>query len=175
MKVAIVHDWLNQKVGGAERVLLKLVELYPEAPIYTLVYNPRKFDNLLNSSRIRTSSLQRLPRWLTKRPRYLLPLIPKAIENFDLRGFDVVISSSAAFSKNVITRPETLHVCYCHTPMRFAWDYWPRYLDEQSVGAVRKFIIRRLVSRLRVWDYVGAARVDKWLANSQTTAHRIKK
>lgn len=175
MKVAIVHDWLNQKVGGGERVLLKLAALYPEAPIYTLLYEPKKFGELLPAERIRTSHLQRLPAWLRRHSRYLLPFIPRAIESFDFTGFDVVLSSSVAFSKNIITRPETLHVCYCHAPMRFAWDYWPQYLDEQHLGSWRRWVVTRMVSSLRSWDYLGVARVDRWLANSKTTQARIKK
>ncbi|TAK89746.1 glycosyltransferase family 4 protein [Patescibacteria group bacterium] len=174
MKVALVHDWLNTKYGGAERVLEQLAKIYPEAPIHTLIYN-QEAGGSIDPSRIRTSWLQRLPRWLQRRSRYLLPLIPTAIEQFDLSQYDVVISSSAAFSKGVITKPETLHVCYCHTPTRFVWDYWPRYLNEQKVGPLRRAVIHRLTSKLRLWDYYSAERVDSWVANSQTTAARINK
>lgn len=175
MKVAIVHDWLNTKFGGAEQVLIELAAMYPEAPIYTLLYNSETFGGAIDPTRVRTSRLQRLPKFLHARSRYLLPLIPVAIEQFDLTGYDVVISSSAAWAKGVITRPETLHICYCHTPMRFVWDYWPRYLDEQHVGPLRQAAIHRMTSRLRMWDYYSAERVDRWVANSQTTARRIRK
>lgn len=175
MKVALVHDWLNTKYGGAERVLDQLAAIYPDAPIYTLIYNPEATGKAIDPSRIKTSSLQRLPRWLQKRSRYLLPLIPTAVEQFDLSDYDVVISSSAAFSKSVITKPETVHICYCHTPTRFIWDYWPRYVSEQRVGPIRRAIIHWLTSKLRVWDYYSAERVDYWIANSKTTAARIKK
>lgn len=174
MKVALVHDWLNTKYGGAERVLEQLAAIYPEAPIYTLIYNAEAGGSI-DPARVRTSSLQRLPRWLQKRSRYLLPFIPTAIEQFDLSEYDVVISSSAAFSKSVITKPETVHICYCHTPTRFVWDYWPKYVNEQQVGPLRRAIIHRLVSKLRVWDYYSAERVDHWIANSNTTAGRIQK
>lgn len=175
MKVALVHDWLNTKYGGAERVLDQLAAIYPDAPIYTLVYSPEAAGEAIDPSRVRTSSLQRLPRWLQKRSRYLLPLIPTAIEQFDLSEYDVVISSSAAFSKSVITKPETIHICYCHTPTRFVWDYWPRYILEQRVGPMRRAAGHWLTSRLRIWDYYSAERVDYWIANSKTTASRIKK
>lgn len=174
MKVALVHDWLNTKYGGAERVLQQLAEIYPDAPIYTLIHDP-KVNHQIASGRIHTSWLQKLPGWLKRRSRYLLPLIPTAIEQFDLSEYDVVLSSSAAFSKSVITKPETVHICYCHTPMRFVWDYWPRYLEEQHVGPIRRAIIHRLTSKLRLWDFYSAERVDHWIANSQTTAGRIQK
>jgi glycosyltransferase involved in cell wall biosynthesis len=174
MKVALVHDWLNTKFGGAEKVLTELAGMYPEAPIYTLLYNQQ--DNpAIAADRVRTSSLQRWPAWLQRRSRYLLPLIPQAIEQFDFSEYDVVISSSTAFAKGIITKPETLHICYCHTPMRFVWDYWPAYVAEQQVGPVRRAAIHRLTSRLRLWDYYSAARVDRWVANSETTATRIRK
>lgn len=175
MKVAIVHDWLNTKRGGGENVLLELAALYPEAPIYTLLFNEANYHDVLDPKRVRASWLQKLPGWLRNRSRYLLPLIPIAIESFDFSEYDVVISSSSAFAKGVITRPETVHICYCHTPMRFVWDYWPRYVDEQHVGPLRRTAIHRLTSRLRLWDYYSSARVDVWLANSRTTAKRIQK
>lgn len=173
MKVALVHDWLNQKAGGAEKVLEVLAEMYPEAPIYTLVYNPEKFN--YPRERIHTSYLQKMPGFLKKRSRYLLPLIPGAVESWDFSQYDVVISSSSAFVKNIVTPETTEHICYCHTPMRFVWDYWPQYLDEQKVGLLRKAYIRRQVKSMRIWDYVGAARVDLFMANSETTRKRIEK
>lgn len=175
MKVALVHDWLNTRVGGSERVLIELANLYPDAPIYTLLYRREFYDNLINPNRIHVSKLSHLPRFLTDRPRYLLPFIPTTIEQFDFSSYDVVISSSNAFSKGIITGPSTLHISYCHSPMRFAWDYWPRYLDEQRVGPIRRFISSRLISRIRLWDYYSSKRVDCWVANSQHVAARIKK
>jgi len=175
MRVALVHDWLNTRVGGSEKVLIELANLYPDAPIYTLLYRPQFYRGQIDSKRVRTSWLQRLPRFLTDRPRYLLPLIPTAVEQFDFSEYDVVISSSNAFSKGIITKPETLHICYCHTPMRFAWDYWPRYLEEQNVGRIKRFLASRMISKLRLWDYYSAQRVDQWIANSEHVAERIKK
>jgi glycosyltransferase involved in cell wall biosynthesis len=175
MKVALVHDWLNTKLGGGEKLFMEIAELYPEAPVYTLIYNESLYTNLIDPARVRTSFLQRWPNFLKNRPRYLLPLIPIAVEQFDFSSYDLVISSSTAWAKSIITRPETLHLCYCHSPMRFVWDHWPGYLDEQHVGPVRRGAIRIMTSQLRLWDYYSSARVDHWLANSQTTAGRITK
>lgn len=175
MKVALVHDWLNNKFGGGENMLMELANLYPDAPIFTLLHNPEVTRGLIAGDRVHPSNLQRLPRFIRERSRYLLPFAPTAIEQFDLSGYDVVISTSSAFAKGVITKPETLHICYCFSPMRFAWDYWPRYIDEQAVGPVRRALVHRLVSKVRIWDYYSSFRVDRWTAISQTTAHRIEK
>ncbi len=174
-RVALVHDWLNRPIGGGERVLLELARLYPEAPVHTLLFDPGRYRGRLDPARVRTSWLQRLPARLRDRPRYLLPLIPSAVEAWDLSGFDVVLSSSVAFVKNVITAPPTLHVCYCHSPMRFAWDYWPRYLDEMEAGPVKRLLVTTLVARARRWDLAGVAGVDAWAANSETTAGRLRR
>lgn len=173
MKVALVHDWLNQKAGGAEYVFNVLAGLYPEAPIYTLIHNPELFP--YTPERIHTSGLQRMPNALKRRSRYLLPLIPSAVEAWDFHGYDVVVSSSSAFVKNILTPESTQHLCYCHTPARFVWDYWPQYLNEQQVGPVRRSYIRRQARLFRQWDYAGAGRVDRFIANSQTTQARIEK
>jgi len=175
MRVALVHDWLDRRIGGAERVLIELAAMYPEAPVYTLLHDPAMSEGRIKAERVRTSWLQSLPAAVRRRQRYLLPLIPTAVEQFDFSGYDVVISSSVAFTKNVLTPPQTLHVCYCHAPMRFVWDHWPAYLDEQRVGPVRATAIRLMASRLRVWDHSGVGRVDAWMANSHTTARRIHK
>jgi len=175
VKLALAHDWLDRPIGGAERVLLEMASLYGQAPVHTLLHDAGHYGDRLDSARVRTSWLQSLPAVARRHPRYLLPLIPTAVEQFDLSAFDVVLSSSSAFMKNLVTTPHTLHVCYCHSPMRFVWDYWPAYLDEQRVGPLRRAAIRVLASRLRVWDVAGATRVDVWLANSQTTARRLRK
>jgi glycosyltransferase involved in cell wall biosynthesis len=175
VRVALVHDWLDRPLGGAERVLLELAALYPEAPIYTLLFDATVNAGRVDAERVRTSWLQRLPAPLRRRPRYLLPLIPTAVERWDFADFDVVISSSAAFVKNLLTPPRTLHVCYCHSPMRFAWDHWPAYLDDIGAGPLKRAALGVIVGRLRLWDLAGAARGDAWLANSQTTAARLRK
>lgn len=173
-RIALVHDWLNQKIGGAERVLFELADLFPQAPIYTLLYNPAKFEKLIPPARVRTSILQRAPASLRRRPRYLLPLVPKAVEALDLAGFDIVISSSTGYVKNIQTLEHTFHICYCHSPLRYAWDYWEKYLVEQRLDPVRRLVASNLRRRIKRWDSSGTDRVDMWLANSQTVARRIK-
>lgn len=175
MRLALAHDWLDRPVGGAERVALEMASMWPDAPVHTLLWDAGVYGGRLDPARVRTSWLQSLPAALRRRQKYLLPVIPTAVEQFDFGGFDVVLSSSCAFMKNIVTTPATAHLCYCHSPMRFVWDYWPRYLDEQGLGPVRSAAARLMTSRLRVWDYAGAARVDAWLANSATTAARLRK
>jgi exopolysaccharide biosynthesis WecB/TagA/CpsF family protein len=174
-RIALVHDWLNRPIGGGERVLLELARLYPDAPIYTLLFDGRRYAGQLDPARIRTSWLQRLPEAARSHPRYLLPLIPAAIAAWDLSGYDVVLSSSVAFVKNVTTPASTLHVCYCHAPMRFAWDYWPRYVEEMNAGPLKRLAVTALVARARRWDLAGVRGVDAWLANSETTAARLRR
>ncbi len=120
MKVALVHDYLNQ-MGGAERVVLAFHELFPDAPLYTSMYDPKRVDAAFRSMDIRTSFMQKLP-LVKKHHQPFLPLYPYAMEHLDLRGYDLVLSSSSAFGKGVITRPGTMHICYCHTPMRWCWN-----------------------------------------------------
>ncbi|HET9051336.1 MAG TPA: glycosyltransferase [Candidatus Dormibacteraeota bacterium] len=175
MRLAIAHDWLDRPVGGAERVALEMAAMWPDAPVYTLLWDRALYGAAIDPGRVRTSWLQSLPEALRRRPRYLLPLIPTAVEQWDLSAYDAVLTSSCAFVKNIVTTPRTLHVCYCHSPMRFVWDYWPRYLDEQRVGPLRGAAVRVLASGMRVWDHSGASRVDVWLANSATTARRLRK
>lgn len=175
MKVALAHDWLGTKRGGAEQVLSVLAAMFPEAPIYTLIYDEGLFGAEFPRQRVVTSSLQSKPGWLKSRSRYLLPFIPTAVEGLDFRGYDLVISSSGAWMKNIITPTQTRHLCYCHSPMRFVWDYWPAYLQEQRKGPLTSFAIRALTSYLRLWDAEGASRVDRYLANSETTRARIEK
>ena len=121
MRVALIHDYLTQ-MGGAERVLLALHELFPQAPVYTSLYDPAAVDSRFRDMDVRVSFLRRIP-FARRHHRWLLPLYPYAFDALDLRAYDVVISDSSAFAKGVVTRPETLHVCYCHTPMRWAWDF----------------------------------------------------
>jgi glycosyltransferase involved in cell wall biosynthesis len=175
MKVALVYDWLNHKFGGGEQMLVELAKMYPDAPIYTLLYNQELCGDAIDHRRVRTSRLQKLPNWIKRRPRYLLPLIPTAIEQYDLSEYDVVISASSAFSKSVITRPETMHVSYCYSPTRMVWDAWPAYLNDQHVNPVTRGFIHLLSSRLRLWDFYSANRVDHWVAISETVAARIRK
>jgi glycosyltransferase involved in cell wall biosynthesis len=173
-KIALVHDFLNQ-YGGAERVLEALHEIFPEAPIYTLLYDPSKMRGKFKNAVIRPSFLQKFPKFFKKRHKYLLPFLPTAPETFNLRDFDLVISSSGAWSKGIIVKPKTLHICYCHSPMRYAWDWNEKYLTEQGLGKKRKIFARLFLNYIRMWDRVAADRPDFFIANSKYTAARIEK
>ncbi|MHB9095791.1 MAG: glycosyltransferase [Eubacteriales bacterium] len=173
MKVAIVHDWLTN-MGGAERVILALHEIFPDAPVYTMVHNPDRLPPEFAGIDIRTSFIQKLPRAKTKYQTYL-PLMPMAAEQFDLSGFDVVISSSHACAKGVITRPETLHICYCYTPMRYAWFLYHEYMRLEQISRIKKYLIPPLMNYLRLWDRLAADRVDDFIAISRGVGHRIRK
>jgi len=173
MRVALVHDFLLYP-GGAERVLDALIALYPDAPVYTLLYDAEKMGTRYDHVDVRTSFLQKLPRWLRRRYRWLLPFFASAVESFDLRDFDVIISSSGAWSKGLVTRLDTTHVAYIHSPMRYVWDENERYLA-QATGKTRGFCVRALLSYLRVWDHQAAQRPDVLIANSEYTRARIAK
>ena len=168
-----MHDYLNQ-YGGAEKVLEVFTEIFPDAPIYTLVYKPDLIKNILPGKEIRASFLQKIP-FAVSRHRLFPPLMPFAVERFDLSDFDLVLSDSAAFSKGVITRPETLHICYCHTPIRYAWDDSHKYVREFNVPFWIKPLIPLFMNYLRLWDREAAFRVDKFICNSKFVAKRIKK
>ena len=174
MKVAIVHDFLF-KLGGAERVVKELADLFPDAPIYTLVYDEEKCGRDFPRERVVTSSLSRYPGFLQKRPQYLLGKMPQAIEEFDLSKYDLVISSSGAFSHGAITGPQTKHLCYCHSPMRYAWDYTHEYLEEKKLSWWKEWLVRRTLHDVRQWDRAAADRPDRYLANSDHVARRLKK
>ena len=174
MKIALVHDFLV-KLGGAERVLKVFAEMYPEAPIYTLLYDEAVCGKVFPAARVRTSFLQKLPLWVRKRQKFLLPLMPRAIESFDLSEFDVVISSSGAYAHGVLIPSSAKHICYCHSPMRYAWDYTHEYLQEQNAGRLKKFLANRMVHKVRQWDQIAADRVDSYIANSNHVRKRIKK
>ena len=175
MRVAILHDWLNQKVGGAENVLFELAQMYPKADIYTLVYNRRKFKKYLAGRKIRTSRLQRLPWFIKSRPKLLLPFVKKAVEKLDLSGYDLVISSSSAWVKNVNLPKNCRHICYCYSPARMLWDSWPGYIKDMKLGPIGRFYITRLCSKLRLWDYYKAQSGIEFIAISEYVAGRIRK
>lgn len=172
-KVAIVHDFLLYP-GGAERVLEDLAEMFPNAPIYTLLHDKDRMGDFLKDREIRTSFLQKWPRFLRKRHRFLLPFFGTAIESFDLRDFDLIISSSGAWSKGIVTRLDTKHVAYVHSPMRYIWDENEHYL-KKNTGMKNSFCTRLLLSYLRVWDHQAAQRPDTLIANSEHTKKRIEK
>jgi glycosyltransferase involved in cell wall biosynthesis len=167
---AIVHEWLTVP-GGSEKVVLELLELLPGAEIFTSVYDPEPWRDTLRGRTVHRSFLDRVPGARTQYPK-LLPLMNLAFESFDLGGFDLVVSSSHSCAKNVVTGPGTLHVCYCHTPMRHAWDAG---LLEGELGAAGRLGARVLLPRLRRQDFVGAARPDVIVANSAHVAARIRK
>ena len=171
-KIAIVHDWLTS-FGGAERCLILLHRLFPTAPIYTLVHDHRITPPELADAHIITSYLQRLPGALSNYQR-LLPLMPYAIEQFDLSGFDLVISSSHAVAKGVLTHSAQRHLCYCYTPMRYVWDLYHTYLDNTKLSRFSGRVFRLTAHYLRQWDFAAAQRVDKFLAISETVRRRIK-
>ncbi len=172
MKIALVHDYLAQD-GGAERVLLSLHRMWPEAPIFTLFHAKGSVSGFDNAD-IRESYIARLP-WGRKKYQWYLPLMPQAFESFDFTGFDVVISSTSAFAKGIITPPETVHICYCHTPTRYLWTDTQEYIADLKYPKLIKIFLPRLFHKLRVVDQLAAERVDQFIANSHTVQERILK
>lgn len=175
MKVALVHEWLTS-IAGSERVLLTLHELFPEAPIYTSVFVPEQFPQLADRD-VRPSFLQKIP-WARSKHQAFPFLRTVAFERFDLSAYDVVISSCHAESKGVITRPETLHISYCYTPIRYYWSGYHHYLENPRYGALNpvvKAVMPYMTNYLRVWDRCAADRVDLFVAISHHVAKRIRK
>lgn len=172
MKTALVHDYLVQ-YGGAERVLEEAHALFPEAPVYTSIYDPVLMPDPYREWDIRTTWLQRLP-GASKRFRQLMPLYPWAWESLDLTGYDVVISFSSGLCLGVMTPPETLSICYCHTPARFLWNYH-EYVRREGMGRFRQRAVSLVLPWLRTWDRAAADRVDYFIANSSTVRKRIAK
>jgi glycosyltransferase involved in cell wall biosynthesis len=172
VRLAIVHDYLNQ-YGGAERVLDALHGLYPAAPVYTSMYDATRMPGSYRRLDIRTSFMQRLPGVTTHHQAYL-PLYPIAFESFDLSGYDVVLSNSSAWCKGVVVPPGTMHVCYCLTPMRWAWRYQD-YVERERLGRAARFGLPAAMTALRIWDVTSSQRVDHFIAISREVAARIKK
>ena len=173
-KIAIVADWLTSR-GGAERVVLALTDLFPQADIFTSVYKPELFPELTRR-KVVTSFLQRMP--LGKKHQLWPTLRPLAFELLNLDDYDIVISSASAEAKGVLTKPETLHICYCHTPTRYYWSHYHYYLQHPEYGGwnwLVKLVMPSLIHKLRLWDRVAADRVDVFVANSHTTEQRIQK
>jgi glycosyltransferase involved in cell wall biosynthesis len=170
-RVAISHEWLTIP-GGSEKVVLELLRLFPEADVCTSVYDPAPWPDAIRRERVRTSFLNRIPGATRFYPRFL-PLMNAAFESFDLDGYDLVLSSNHACAKNVITAPGTLHVCYCHTPMRYAWD--PGFFAGEKLGRVERALLPLLLGRLRRQDMIASARPDVYVANSRHVAARIQK
>jgi len=173
MKIALVHDYLVQ-YGGAERVLEAFTELFPYAPIYTLIYDKEAMRGIFDDKRIYTSFIQNLP-FSRKRHRFFPPLMPLAIEGFDFSKYDIVLSDSSSYAKGIITRPETLHICYMHTPMRYAWDDCQKYTQDFGFPEFIKKLVPFFMNPIRLWDKASADRVDYFIANSQFVRRRIRK
>jgi glycosyltransferase involved in cell wall biosynthesis len=170
MRVAIVHDYLNQ-YGGAERVLEALHTLYPTAPVYTSIYDPAAMPEFYRQWDIRTSWMQRLPGWRRQFRKYFL-FYPSAFESFDLSGYDLILSSSSAYAKGIIPAPHARHLCYCHTPMRFAWRT-DAYVEREQIGGLQAAILPIMLTYVRLWDVSVTPRVDLFIANSSAVAARI--
>ena len=173
MKIALVHDYLVQ-YGGAERVLETFTEIFPRAPIYTMVYDQKLMGRSFSGKKIFTSFLQKIP-FVGSHHRLFPLLMPMAIEQFDLSEYDIVLSDSNSYAKGVITMPHTLHITYCHTPMRYAWDDCHKYLREFKYSKLTKKFIPFAMNYIRMWDRISADRSDKYIANSKFVASRIKK
>jgi glycosyltransferase involved in cell wall biosynthesis len=170
-RVAIAHDWLTIP-GGSEQVLLELLEMFPGAELFTSVYDPAPWPEQITGRVVHSSPLNRIPGAVRHYPK-LLPLMNAAFRRFDLSGFDLVVSSSHACAKNVRTAPGTLHVCYCHTPMRYAWE--EGFLDGEEVSRMTRLLLPPLLARLRRSDLAGASGPDVFVANSAHVAERIER
>jgi glycosyltransferase involved in cell wall biosynthesis len=170
MRVALVHYWLLGSRGG-EKVLEAICRILPRADIFTLFYDPERVSPLIRSKNVQASFLNPLRKYY----RGLLPIMPLALESFDLRSYDLVISSESGPAKGVITSSGTRHICYCHTPMRYLWELYPAYCNEFRQGAMKGALMSLFANYLRIWDYSTAARVDSFLANSWNVRRRLWK
>lgn len=175
MKVAVIHDWLVI-YGGAERVLEHILDLYPQADLFSLIDTvPPEQRHFLRGKTPKTSFLQKIP-GVHRHYRKLLPLMPFAIEQFDLSHYDLIISSSYCVAKGVLTGPNQVHVCYCHSPMRYAWDHYHEYLEQLNLKkGLKGLFVRWQLHKIRTWDVRSSNSVDVFLANSSFVAKRIAK
>lgn len=172
MKVALVHDQLLQR-GGAENVLEIFARMFPEAPIFTLFYDPERMGAKFPASRVHPSFLNSFP-GAKNHYQWYLTMMPLATESYDLRGYDLVLSSASAFAKGALIHPGTRHVCYCHTPTRYLWSDTHTYINELKRSRLVKLGVKPFLPLLRMWDRHAAERVDTFIANSNTVAARIK-
>jgi glycosyltransferase involved in cell wall biosynthesis len=170
MRTAIIHYWLLNMRGG-EKVVEALCRLLPDADLFTLFYDPDKVSETIRARSVTPSFLDPLRRHY----RSLLPLMPMALESFDLRGYDLIVSSESGPAKGVLAPSTARHVCYCHTPMRYLWDLYPAYRNEWTASRWKRALMTPLSNYLRLWDYSTAARVDEFVANSANVARRIAK
>lgn len=175
MKIAIVQEWIIS-VGGSDKVVKAILDVFPEADIYTLVAKKEICDELgIKYEKLSTSFIQKLPFGITKH-RIYLPLFPYAIEQFDLREYDIVISSSHAVAKGVLTKSTQMHISYCHSPIRYCWDMYHEYLIEANLTkGIKSFFTRLLLHSIRKWDVISSNRVDYFISNSNNVKKRIKK
>jgi len=170
MKLAIVHDFLNQ-FGGAERVVETLHEVFPDAPIFTSIYDKKNMPDQFRNMNIKTSFMQRFP-GVMKHYKPYLAFYPYAFESMQLKNYDVILSSSSSFAKGIKKRPDSLHICYCNNPMRFVWRY-NDYIKSESAPALVKYFLPLYLNRLKMWDIRTSATVDYFIANSMNVARRI--
>ncbi|SBW08023.1 Glycosyl transferase, group 1 [uncultured Dysgonomonas sp.] len=176
IKVALIQDWLTE-LGGAEKVFSAIYELYPNADIYTLVYNTDLLEKIgIPEEKVTASFIQKLP-FAKKKYRNYLPLFSKAIESFDLSSYDLIISSSSCVAKGVLTHAGQTHICYCHSPVRYGWDLYFQYLTESKlIGYSPKALLAKsILHKLRIWDIISSNRVDHFISNSNYIQKRIYK
>ena len=175
MKVAIVQEWLVT-VGGSDKVVKAILDVFPDADIYTLIAKKEVCDELgIPWEKVHTSFIQKMPLG-TKKHRAYLPLFPFAIEQFDLRGYDVVISSSHCVAKGVLTKADQLHICYCHSPIRYCWDMYNEYLEESHLDkGFKSWLVRLMLHPIRQFDAIAGSRVDYYISNSDYVGQRIRK
>ncbi|GHU78945.1 glycosyl transferase [Spirochaetia bacterium] len=171
MKVAIVHYWLVNMRGG-EKVLEALLEMFPEADVYTHVYDPSAVSPLINSHKVYTSYIQKLP-FAKKLYQKYMPFMPNALNGFNLQDYDLIISSESGPAKGVVPNPDAFHICYCHSPMRYLWDMYHEYF--RGAGFITRFFMKRMIPGLRLWDIASANLADHFIANSRYVAQPIRR
>jgi glycosyltransferase involved in cell wall biosynthesis len=173
MRVALVHDWLTGMRGG-EKVLEALCERYPDAELFTLLHVRGSVSHTIERVPIHCSLLQHLPA-IRRYYRECLPLFPVLIEQFDLERFDLIISSSHCVAKSIIVRPGAMHICYCHTPMRYAWDQFAEYFGPARLGPIGTALARPVMAAIARWDRATSGRANRYVTNSQHVARRIRR
>jgi glycosyltransferase involved in cell wall biosynthesis len=173
LRVALAHDWLTGMRGG-EKVLEVFCELFPDAPIYTLLHNPGSVSPTIERHRVETSFIQKLPRVATKYRNYL-PLFPTAIETFNMAGYDLILSSSHCVAKGIVPHAGTTHICYIHTPMRYVYEMYDQYFGPGRAGKLKRLLVPFFANYLRTWDMATTHRVDHFVANSENVRRRIQR
>lgn len=175
MRVAIIHEWLELP-GGAEKVLKNILAIYPQADIFSLVdfFTEENRKKYLHGKRAKTSFIQKLP-FARSMFRHYLPILPFAVEQFDLGAYDLILSTSHSFAKGVLTGPDQIHVCYQYSPIRYAWDMYHTYFQEHRINRIKRFILKPVLHYIRMWDVVSSSRVDYFIAISKLIQQRIWK